>query len=180
MDYIAHPAPLSMGFPRQEYWSGLPFPSPGDLPNPGIKPASPALQVDSLLLSHLGKSTKTSCLHPKWENSLDGFAHPMSLRIPHLAALVLRDSLLSESPSLPCLCFLIIGPGCRVYCKGLLITWRLVFLQIADLLCTRLSWISPQGLLGYMALYQTLDQYSLIKCETCKSLTTWSLGGAEG
>ena len=41
-------APLSMGFPRQEYWSGLPFPSPGDLPDPGIKPGSPALQVDSL------------------------------------------------------------------------------------------------------------------------------------
>jgi len=35
-----------MGFPRQEYWSGLPFPSPGDLPNPGIEPASPALQVE--------------------------------------------------------------------------------------------------------------------------------------
>ena len=40
-------APLSMGFSRQEYWSGLPFLSPGDLPNPGIKPGSPALQVDS-------------------------------------------------------------------------------------------------------------------------------------
>ena len=40
-------APLSMGFSRQEYWSGLPFPSPGDLPNPGIKPGSPALQADS-------------------------------------------------------------------------------------------------------------------------------------
>ena len=37
-----HQAPLSMGFPRQEYWSGLPFPSPGDLSDPGIKPASPA------------------------------------------------------------------------------------------------------------------------------------------
>jgi len=36
-------APLSMGFPRQEGWNGLPFPSPGDLPNPGIEPASPAL-----------------------------------------------------------------------------------------------------------------------------------------
>ena len=36
-----------MGFSRQEYWSGLPFPSPGDLPNPGIKPRSPALQVDA-------------------------------------------------------------------------------------------------------------------------------------
>ena len=40
---IAHQAPLSMGFPRQEYWSGFPFPSPGDLPHPGIKPMSPAL-----------------------------------------------------------------------------------------------------------------------------------------
>ena len=39
---IAHQAPLSMGFPRQEYWSVLPFPSPWDLPNPGIEPASPA------------------------------------------------------------------------------------------------------------------------------------------
>ena len=41
--FIAHQAPLPMGFPRQEYWSGLPFPSPGDLPSPGIEPASPAL-----------------------------------------------------------------------------------------------------------------------------------------
>ena len=41
-------APPSMEFPRQEYWSGLPFPSPGDLPNLGIKPASSALQADSV------------------------------------------------------------------------------------------------------------------------------------
>ena len=43
-----------MGFSRQEYWSGLPFPSPGDLPNPRIKLVSPAWQADSLLLSHQG------------------------------------------------------------------------------------------------------------------------------
>ena len=49
MDYIANQAPHSMGFPRKEHWSGLSFPSPRDLPNPGIKPRSPALQVDSLL-----------------------------------------------------------------------------------------------------------------------------------
>ena len=48
MDCITHQAPLSMGFPRQQYWNGLPFPSPEDLPNPGIKPRSPALQADSL------------------------------------------------------------------------------------------------------------------------------------
>ena len=45
---VACQASLSMGFPRQEYWSGLPFPSPGDLPNPRIEPWSPALQADSL------------------------------------------------------------------------------------------------------------------------------------
>ena len=45
---VSYQAPPSMGFPRQEYWSGLPFPSPGDLSNPGIEPESPALQADAL------------------------------------------------------------------------------------------------------------------------------------
>ena len=45
---VADQAPPSMGFSRQEYWSGLPFPSPGDLSNPGIKPGSPTLHADSL------------------------------------------------------------------------------------------------------------------------------------
>ena len=45
---VARQAPLSRGFPRQEYWSGLPFPSPGDLPNSGTESRSPTLQVDSL------------------------------------------------------------------------------------------------------------------------------------
>ena len=45
---VAHQAPLSMGFSRQEYWSGLPFPSPGDLSDPGIEPRSPILQADAL------------------------------------------------------------------------------------------------------------------------------------
>ena len=52
---VACQAPLSMGFYRQEYWSGLPFASPGDLPNPGIEPGSPALQADSLLTELQGK-----------------------------------------------------------------------------------------------------------------------------
>ena len=47
MDCVAHQAPLSVEFSRQEYWSGLAFPSPGDLPNPGIELVSPALQADS-------------------------------------------------------------------------------------------------------------------------------------
>ena len=45
---VAYQFPPSMGFSRQEYWSGLPFPSPGDLPDPGIKPRSPALQAEAL------------------------------------------------------------------------------------------------------------------------------------
>ena len=49
---VAHQAPLSLGFPKQEYWNGFPFPSPGVLPDPGIKSVSLALQVDSLPLSH--------------------------------------------------------------------------------------------------------------------------------
>ena len=56
----ASQAPPSMGFPRQEYWSGLPLPPPGDFPNPQIKsasPVSPALQMGSLPLSHQGSSS---------------------------------------------------------------------------------------------------------------------------
>ena len=52
---VAYQAPLSMGFPRQGYWSGLPFPSPGDLPNPGIESGSPELQADALPSEPPGK-----------------------------------------------------------------------------------------------------------------------------
>ena len=51
---VAHQSSLSMGFPRQECWSGLPFPSPGDLPDPGIEPAFSALAGDPLPVNHLG------------------------------------------------------------------------------------------------------------------------------
>ena len=51
-----------MEFPKQEYWSGLPFPSPGDLPDPGIEPASPALQADSLP-TELGQKPLNTVLH---------------------------------------------------------------------------------------------------------------------
>ena len=55
---VAHQTPLSMEFPRQEYWNGFPCPPPGDLPDPGTELVSSALQADSLLLSH-------------WESPLD-------------------------------------------------------------------------------------------------------------
>ena len=53
---VAYQNPLSMGFPRQEYWSGMPFPSPGDPPDPGIELRSPALKADALLSETPGKS----------------------------------------------------------------------------------------------------------------------------
>ena len=70
-------APLSMGFPRQEYWNGLPFPTPGDLPNPGIEPVSPALAGEFfttepvekfLLYSELPPNTSffINTTHPHW------------------------------------------------------------------------------------------------------------------
>ena len=54
---VAPQARLSMGFSRQEYWGGLPFPSPEDLPDPRIEPRSPALQADSLLFELQGRLT---------------------------------------------------------------------------------------------------------------------------
>ena len=59
---VAHQAPVSMRFSRQEYWSGLPFPSPGDLPNPRIKPRSPALQADALTSEPLQKDKQITIL----------------------------------------------------------------------------------------------------------------------
>ena len=75
---VAHQAPLSMGFSRQEYWSGLPFPPPEDLPNPGIKPislASPALQAGTLPTEPAGSPVNTAlawCLHWR-EGRLQGY-----------------------------------------------------------------------------------------------------------
>ena len=58
---VAYQAPLSMGFSRQEYWSGLPFPSPGDIPKSGIEPWSPALQADALISELREKGNAKEC-----------------------------------------------------------------------------------------------------------------------
>ena len=55
---VAYQAPLSMGFSRQEYWSGLPFPSAGDLPESGIEPGFPTLEADALTSETPGKPTR--------------------------------------------------------------------------------------------------------------------------
>ena len=62
MDYVARQAPLPLGFSRQEYWSGLPCRPPGDLPNQGIEPKSPALQSDFLPLNHQGSIYMCVCV----------------------------------------------------------------------------------------------------------------------
>ena len=67
---VAYQAPQSMGFSRQEYWSGVPFPSPGDLPNPGIEPRSRALQADALLSELPGKPLLMGAVQIKWEKEI--------------------------------------------------------------------------------------------------------------
>ena len=71
-----YPAPLSMGFPRQEYWSGLPFPSPEDLPDPGIELAAPALQANSFLLNHEGSP----------EFTVPGPTHQGTMKSPNICS----------------------------------------------------------------------------------------------
>ena len=96
----ARQAPLSMGFSRQEYWSGYPFPSPGDLPNPGIEPRSPTLQVDSLPCEPPGKPQKHQC-HPcvkGWGETVRGTGKYLSILILRLL-LIYRCSLHSHFQS---------------------------------------------------------------------------------
>ena len=81
MDYSpAHQTPLSVGFSIQEYWNGLPCPRLGDLPDPGIEPVTPALQADSLLLSHQGSPNLTNRAAHKMEMDI-GFAAKLLLNM---------------------------------------------------------------------------------------------------
>ena len=88
---VAYQVPPSMGFSRQEYWSGLPFPSPGDLPNPGTKPGSPALQRDALPSEPPGPSFNSQqdlaamvlmSVHPAFLLISSGFHSPEVTRPP--------------------------------------------------------------------------------------------------
>ena len=88
---VTHQVPLSMGFFRQEYQSGLPFPSPGDLPDPGMEPVSPALQVDSLPAKPSGKPLLVlrSLIHVKDEPVLQG----VGLDVQEKSALICKSCL---------------------------------------------------------------------------------------
>ena len=81
-----------MGFSRQEYWSGLPCPPPGDLSDPGIEPTTPALQADSLLLSHWGSPHPSSGItkvlsHPQISTLLEQVS-PSQLKEAHTSDLL--------------------------------------------------------------------------------------------
>ena len=99
MNYIACQAPLSMGFSRQEYWSGLPFLSLGELSNPGIEPRSPTLQADALLTELLDAIYYQSLL-------IEGATKPPCLRrqsqisIPRLTVEFPNPNLSPLSPTL--------------------------------------------------------------------------------
>ena len=82
---VAHQAPLSMEFSRQEYWSGLPFPSPGYLPNPGIEPGSPALQANSVPSESLRKPLKEVA----WSILIN--AYTLTRRVPVQPSLVIHS-----------------------------------------------------------------------------------------
>ena len=93
MDYIAHHASLSMGFSRQEYWNMLPFLPPGDLPDPGIEPRSPALQAESLPFEPPGnpKLIIPSCIHVGSNGIISLFlmAELHCLYVPHILYLLI-------------------------------------------------------------------------------------------
>ena len=120
MDF-SPPDPLSMEFSRQEYLSGLPFPSPGDPPDPGIKPGSPALQADSFPSGKPHKITKVYCIAcwiifsyliiTKMEKNLkkDIYMHPLARFLSALRAHLcfnepasVQTTSVPRCPSMPC------------------------------------------------------------------------------
>ena len=109
MDFVTRQAHLSMGFSRQEYWSGLPCPSPGNLPNPGNKPVSPvypALLANSLLLKPLGKPI--SCLHFSKENKWSATPCPFTFQLSIFFVAAFISCLVFFARVDVCFCFAII------------------------------------------------------------------------
>ena len=126
---VAYQAPQSMGFSRQEYWNGLPFPSPGDLSNPGIKPGSPALQADALPSEPPGKtsvqfSSVQSLSHVRLFETPLIAAHQASLSITNSWSLLKLIPIKSVMPSnhlilcRPLLLLPPIPPSIRVFSNG--------------------------------------------------------------
>ena len=106
---VAYQASLSMGFSTQEYWSGLPFLSPGDLPNPGIEPRSPALEADALTSEPPGKPKIAEC----WIDAFELWCWRRLLRVLWTARRS-SQSILKE-----------ISPGCSL--EGLILKLQLQY-----------------------------------------------------
>ena len=107
---VAYQAPPSMGFSRQEYWSGLPFPSPEDLPNPGIKPGSPAFQADTLSSEPPGKQYLDTVIYSQCSSFGKKFLSPISTKDSDLK--IMWDLYSGPSPLLSCwtLMFVLLPP----------------------------------------------------------------------
>ena len=184
---VAHQLPLSMGFSRQEYWSGLPFPSPGDLPDPVIKLWSPALQADSLPSEPTGKPSSVQFSSvSQWcltlSNTMDcstpGF--PVHHHLPELAQThfhqlgnAIQSSHPLSSPSSPASIF----PSIRVFSnESILYIWWpeywsfsfsiSLFNEYSGLICFRNDW------LDCLAVQGTLK--SLLQNHNSKASIPWS------
>ena len=119
---VVRQAALSMGFSRQEYWSGLPFPSPGDLPNPGIEPRSLALQADSLLTELWEKSIysiKNNCIIRHYLNEQHNFFLTFPEYLVNRIQVVFREDYLWRH-----VCFLLIFLQPVWICKILNIKYK--------------------------------------------------------
>ena len=96
MDCVAHQAPPSTGFSRQEYWSGLLFPSPGDRPDPGIEPGSPALRADALPSEPPGKSLIVD--YSRKINTHIGFLSPAKILFQNIhVCIIYRDTVIGHN-----------------------------------------------------------------------------------
>ena len=108
---VTHQAAQSMVFPRQEYQSGLPFPSPGDPPNPGIKAISPALQAYSLPLSHLGSRNLTELTWNHVKSTTEKYRASSSFQLTSLVIGLLLPWKLPSFPPLlhACVCVCVLS-----------------------------------------------------------------------
>ena len=144
-----------MEFSRQEYWSGLPFPSPEDLPNPGIKPRSPALQADSLPPEPTGKAqVGDGGLSNCREGCYSGQKNHSSPRGPTLTQLVIRSL---WCPQITVKHFLLVHPqlALKVFCLFMSTTYVKAFLSV----CPQTQVFAKSHLRSCQQLYPALTPY---------------------
>ena len=132
-------APQSMGFSRQEYWSGLPCLPPGYLPNPGVEPESPALQVDSLLLTHWEKDIIKNTLSDflwllHWNKMQFGYINVISSKVYVYIILIWQPNILRNDHHNK--------SGNHLHHTKLLVTWTVFFMLYLIFLWLIYNWQS--------------------------------------